>query len=99
MKRPTRPAIYRASSKQTKAALGIVAAQRGPQDIHQILSGLAHVVNGLARLSNRAGDRHGLAAGEKITDLSYAGLAVHAAGTVALFLLRVHRDLARGPKE
>lgn len=67
------------------------------QDVHQIVSGLIQVVNGLAGLSNRAGDRHGLESGVKIDDVSYAGLAVHAAGTVSLFLTRAHKNLCRGP--
>lgn len=83
--------------KQTRAALGIDAAQGATQNVHQILLGLSQLVDGIAGLSNKAGDRHGLVSGAKITDLSFAGFAVHAAGTAALFLVRVHKDLQRGP--
>ena len=85
--------------KQTRAALGIDAAQGASQNVHQILSGLGQIVDGLAGLSNKAGDRHGLAAGAKITDLSFAALAVHAAGTLSLFLIRVYRNTQRGPSQ
>jgi hypothetical protein len=57
-----------------------------------VLNGLAQVVNGLAALSNQAGDRHGLPEGARISDHSMAGLAVHAAGTISLFLVKAHRS-------
>jgi hypothetical protein len=53
------------------------------------------VVNGIAGLSNQAGDRHGLPEGARISDHSMAGLAVHAAGTVSLFLVRIHSSTSR----
>jgi len=77
--------------KQARAALCIDATQGASQNVHQILSGLGQIVNGLAGLSNKAGDRHGLATGAKITDLSLAALAVHAAGTLSLFLVRAYQ--------
>lgn len=85
--------------KQTRAALGIDAAQGASQNVHQMLSGLGQIVDGIAGLSNKVGDRHGLAAGEKITDLSFAALTVHAAGTLSLFLVRVLRNIQRGPSQ
>ena len=83
--------------KHVRDVLGIDPKKGASQNVHQITSGLSQVIDGLAGLSNKAGDRHGLEGGEKIQDISFASLAVHAAGTVALFLTRVHRDLTRGP--
>ena len=83
--------------KHVREVLGIDPKRGAGQNVHQITSGLSQVIDGLAGLSNKAGDRHGLEAGEKIHDMSFASLAVHAAGTVSLFLASVHRDLTRGP--
>jgi len=77
---------------QTRRALQIEASAGVPQALHQLLNGLVQVVNGLAGLSNQAGDRHGLPEGARISDHSMASLAVHAAGTVSLFLVRAHRS-------
>jgi hypothetical protein len=83
--------------KQVRGKLGIDSKQGTSQAVHQMVNGLTQVVDGLAGLSNSAGDRHGLIGGTKITELSFASLAVHAAGTACVFLIRVHRDLQRGP--
>jgi len=83
--------------KQTRKSLGLDPAKGVSQNVLQLANGLTQVVDGLAGLSNRAGDRHGLPSGAKVTNLSFASLAVHSAGTVALFLARIHRDLLRGP--
>jgi hypothetical protein len=77
---------------QTRRSLQIEASAGVPQALHQLLSGLVQVINGLAALSNRAGDRHGLPEGARISDHSMASLAVHAAGTVSLFLVSAHRS-------
>jgi len=83
--------------KQVRVKLGIDPKQGASQAVHQMVNGLIQVVDGLAGLSNSAGDRHGLVGGTKITELSFASLAVHAAGTVCVFLVRVHKHLQRGP--
>jgi hypothetical protein len=83
--------------KQTREALGLDPRQGATQDVHRLSGGLTQIVDGLAGLSNKAGDRHGLPSGSKIADISYASLAVHAAGTASLFLVRVHKDIQRGP--
>jgi hypothetical protein len=83
--------------RRVREVLGINPKKGASQNVHQITSGLSEVIDGLAGLSNKAGDRHGLEGGEKIQDISFASLAVHAAGTIALFLARVHRDSTRGP--
>ena len=72
---------------QTRMALQIEVSAGVPQALHQLLNGLIQVVNGLAGLSNQAGHRHGLPEGARISDHSMASLAVHAAGTVSLFLV------------
>lgn len=81
--------------KQVRLRLGIDPKQGVSQSVHQIINGLTQIVDGLAGLSNSAGDRHGLAGGDKIAELSFASLAVHAAGTVCVFLVRVHKELQR----
>ncbi len=83
--------------KQVRVKLKIDPKSGATQPVHQMAHGLTQVVDGLAGLSNSAGDRHGLAGGTKITELSFASLAVHAAGTVCVFLIRVHKNLQRGP--
>jgi len=83
--------------KQVRVKLGVDPKAGATQSVHQMVNGLTQVVDGLAALSNAAGDRHGLAGGNKITELSFACLAVHAAGTVCVFLVRVHKGLLRGP--
>ena len=62
-------------------------------------NGLSQVIDGLAGLSNRGGDRHGLAGGLRITDRSVAALAIHAAGTVSLFLVQTHRGNLRAREQ
>ena len=81
---------------QARQLLGIQAASGAGQATHQILGGLSTVVDGIAGLSNLAGDRHGLAGGERLSELGLAGLAVHAAGSMAVFLLRSHKECLRG---
>jgi len=83
--------------KQVRTKLGLDPRQGASPSVHRMVSGLTQIVDGLAGLSNAAGDRHGLEGGAKITELSLAGLAVHAAGTASLFLIRVHKDVLRGP--
>ena len=87
------PRLY----KQTRKTLALDPNAGTSQSVHQIINGLIQTVDGLASLSNAAGDRHGLASGEKVEDGALAALAVHAAGTVCLFLARVHKDHKRGP--
>lgn len=87
------PRLY----KRTRKSLALDPEAGTSQSVHQIINGLVQTVDGLASLSNAAGDRHGLASGQKVEDGAFAGLAVHAAGTICLFLTRVHKDLKRGP--
>lgn len=83
--------------KQVRRKLGIDPSHGASQNIYQIVNGLAQIVDGLAGISNKAGDRHGLVSGTRINDISYASLAVHASGTACVFLVRVYRDVKRGP--
>jgi len=87
------PKLY----KQVRTKLGINPNQGASQSVHLMVSGLTQIVDGLAGLSNAAGDRHGLECGVTITELSFASLAVHAAGAVCVFLIGVHHDVRRGP--
>jgi len=76
---------------QVRKALKIEAKEGSSQGIHMVLNGLTQVVNGIAMLSNLGGDRHGLPYGLRLKDPQVAGLAIHAVGTVSLFLVRIHR--------
>lgn len=60
------------------------------QEEHRILNGLTNIINGVAGLSNQAGDRHGLVGGEGIDNPAIATLVVNASGTVALFFIERH---------
>lgn len=79
--------------RQAEDAVGF--NRNADQPVHQIISGLSSVVAGLATISNRAGDRHGLVAGQSIDDPGLAQLCVHSAGTVGIALIELH--LLGGP--
>lgn len=64
--------------------------RRDNQAVHQVISGFTNVVQGLAALSNEAGDRHGLVQGQSIDDPGLAQLCVHAAGTVGIAFIELH---------
>jgi len=81
--------------KQTTESLGIKSSEGAAQGTYQVVNGLVQCVNGLAAVSNLGGDRHGLVGGATITDHSLAGLVVHAAGTVSLFIVQTHRSNLR----
>lgn len=74
--------------KQAQDALSFVRNEQ--QERHRILSGLTNVVNGVAGLSNAAGDRHGLVDGAGIDDPCVADFVVNAAGTVGLLFIELH---------
>jgi Abortive infection C-terminus len=56
-------------------------------DIRKILSGLATVVEGIGALRTHGGDAHGRERGYTRLDRRIASLAIHAASTIALFLI------------
>lgn len=85
--------------KQTGRALQIQASSGSSQAVHRMLNGLSQAIDGLAALSNHGGDRHGLPAGVRITDRSVAALGVHAAGSLALFLVQTHRSSLRANEQ
>lgn len=60
------------------------------QSVKKILNGLTNIINGLASISNKAGDRHGLVDGQAIDDPGLGWLCVNAAGTVGLVLIELH---------
>ena len=70
-------------------------------DVRKILSGLATVVEGIGALRTHGGDAHGRERGYKRLDPRIASLAIHAASTIALFLIETwqrkypKRDLHR----
>jgi hypothetical protein len=70
-------------------------------DVRKILSGLATVVEGIGALRTHGGDAHGRERGYKRLDRRIASLAIHAASTIALFLIETwqrkypRRDLHR----
>lgn len=77
--------------KLMKQAQDIVGFDRAKdQPTHQIISGLVNIINGLSAISNSAGDRHGLVAGQSIDDPGLAQLAIHAAGTVGIAFIELH---------
>jgi hypothetical protein len=57
---------------------------------HQIFTGMTSVVNGLASLSNIAGDRHGTIGGIAIEDPSIAELCVNFCGSMGIFFIELH---------
>lgn len=74
--------------KQTEDILGF---ERGNQQAeHQVFAGLAGIINGLATISNIAGDRHGMIGGKSIEDPYLANLCVNAAGTIGLAFIEMH---------
>jgi hypothetical protein len=56
-------------------------------DVRKILSGLATVVEGIGALRTHGGDAHGRERGYARLDRRIASLAIHAASTLALFLI------------
>ena len=74
--------------KQAQVVLGFERSERQPE--HQLLQGLASVVNGICSISNSAGDRHGLIEGDAIDDPYYAQLCMNAAGTLGLAFVEMH---------
>jgi len=74
--------------KNTEDVLNFKPAKH--QAEHQFFSGFASVLNGLASLSNKAGDRHGTIGGVEINDPTMAELCVNACGTIAVFFIELH---------
>jgi hypothetical protein len=56
-------------------------------DVRKILSGLATAIEGIGALRTHGGDAHGRERGYTRIDRRIASLAIHAASTVALFLI------------
>jgi len=74
--------------KQTERVLNFQPSDHPAE--HQIFSGLASVINGLASLSNEAGDRHGTVGGVGIEDPTIAELCVNASGTIGILFIEIH---------
>ncbi len=76
--------------KQVRDSLDLKTGHNVPKSVNEILSGLISLINGLAAISNDAGDRHGNVGGIRLEDITISSLIVHAAGIAALFLAQVH---------
>jgi Abortive infection C-terminus len=66
-------------------------------DVRQVLSGMTTVVKGVGALRTHAGDAHGRERGFRRIDARIARLAVHAASTMALFLIETWERKERRP--
>ena len=60
------------------------------QSTHQIITGFASIIEGLACLSNSYGDRHGIVENQRIDDPDLALLAANAAATVGITFIKFH---------
>jgi hypothetical protein len=74
--------------KQTEKILSFETAVN--QNEHQILQGLTSTIQGIASISNDAGDRHGTIMGKSISDPFIARLVVNAAGVIVLTFIELH---------
>jgi hypothetical protein len=73
-------------------------------DIRKVLSGLTTATEGIGALRTHGGDAHGRERGHRRIDPRIARLAIHAASTVALFLIetwerKMQRSLPAEPKK
>jgi hypothetical protein len=66
-------------------------------DVRQVLSGLTTTAKGIGALRTHAGDAHGREKGFKRIDGRIARLAIHAASTLALFLIETWELRQRRP--
>ncbi len=78
--------------KQTRELLGLQTGQNFPRELNELCSGMTSVVNALAAISNRAGDRHGSQAGLRLEDGTVAALMVHSAGVLSYSLTQLYLD-------
>ena len=78
--------------KQVRETLDLKTGRDMPKSVNEVMSGLISLANGLAAISNEAGDRHGKAGGLRLEDVTVASLFVHAAGTAAFFIAQVHLE-------
>lgn len=60
-------------------------------DVRKIMSGLATVVEGVGALRTHGGDAHGRERGYVRIDERIASLSIHAASTIALFLIETRQ--------
>jgi hypothetical protein len=72
---------------ETAKHLGLSPAQLADDDLKQILSGLFSIAGGVAALRTHEGSAHGHANKNYKIEPCHARLAVHAAHTMAVFLL------------
>lgn len=78
--------------RKTREGLGLSTGDVARQAANELASGLAAIVNAVAALSNSAGVRHGTVHGITLNDRTVASLCVHAAGTLAHFIVQRYLD-------
>jgi hypothetical protein len=83
-------------AKEVSRHLNLSPDREVPNDIKQILGGLASVVGGIGALRTHAGDAHGRGQGTPRVDARVARLAVHSASTLALFLIETWQKRREG---
>jgi hypothetical protein len=75
-------------AKQVEKELGITPQDRPAE--HQMISGIASIINGVCALSNEAGDRHGTIGGKSINDPTLAELCVNMCGALGVLFVELH---------
>jgi len=78
--------------KKTAKALQIDTKPELNQTILKIYSGCISVIMGVSTLRNKIGDAHGKGIEYKKPDKKYVGLAIGLAGTMAVFLIKKHKE-------
>ncbi|MFZ2655452.1 MAG: abortive infection family protein [Victivallales bacterium] len=81
--------------KVVKKELGLDADQLEDQDFLQILSGLSAVISGVAALRTHTSSAHGRGNFRYTLRSRHVLLAIHAAHTLALFILQTKKDRAQ----
>lgn len=71
-------------------ALGLKSGSGVNNAVNQLVSGALSISDGLASISNEAGDRHGQVGGATLDDATIAEVCVNAAGLLSLLLARLH---------
>jgi hypothetical protein len=77
--------------------LGLRSGSVEDRDLHQILAGLSSIVNGVGSFRTHAGSAHGHGRASYPVEARHARLAVHAAHTLATFVIETW-DSTRGER-
>lgn len=76
--------------RTTARALAIAPDQQTEEVFKQVMGACAGIAVGLSAMRNRLSDAHGRPSSHRTAEARHARLAVHAASTLALFLLEAH---------